>query len=84
MKIKIICDRNFFEFVSCNKINDVEVMTIESLTNYKKIYAAIADTNLLFIVTDEREAERISRVAEGRKVDVVLVILREKFELHVK
>ena len=53
MKIKIICDRNFFEFVSCNKINDVEVMTIESLTNYKKIYAAIADTNLLFIVTDE-------------------------------
>ena len=84
MKIKIICDRKFFEFVSCKKINDVEVMTIESLTNYKKIYAAIADTNLLFIVTDEREAERISRVAKGRKVDVVLVILREKFELHVK
>jgi len=77
-KIKIICDKNFSEFAQENKFIEVE-----NLINYKKIIEAVKDTELIFIVTDEIQAERISK-AVSKKVDLILVILREKNQLHVK
>lgn len=83
-KIKIICDENFSSFVQENKIADVEIVVAENLINEEKIIEAVEDSALLFIVTDEISAEKISNVAANKKVDLTLVIVREKFQLHAK
>lgn len=77
-KIKVICDKNFSKFAPENKF-----IEIENLINYKKIIEVVEDTELLFIVTDEIQAERISK-AVSKKIDLILLILREKDQLHVK
>lgn len=83
-KIKIIADQEFLKYFSSNKILKILTEDVTKLKNHKEIVKAISGVNLLFIVTDEVGAWKVSRVANLQKVDLILVILREKFELHAR
>ena len=83
-EIKIIADQEFLKYFSTNKLLNVQIEDVAKLKNYKEIVKAISEINLLFIVTDEVGAWKVSRVANLQKIDLILVILREKFELHAR
>ena len=83
-EIKIIADQEFLKYCASNKILNVLTEDVAKLKNHKEIVKAISGVNLLFIVTDEVGAWKVSRVANLQKVDLILVILREKFELHAR
>lgn len=83
-EIKIIADQEFLKYFSSNKFLNVQAEDVAKLKNHKEIVKAISGVNLLFIVTDEVGAWKISRIVDLQKVDLILVILREKFEQHAR
>ena len=80
---KIIADQEFWEYFKAKNLN-VQIEDVAKLKNHKEIVKAISGINLLFIVTDEAGAWKISRVADLQKLDLILVIIREKFERHAR
>lgn len=83
-EIKIIADQEFLKYCASNKILNVLTEDVAKLKNHKEIVKAISGVNLLFIVTDEVGAWKVSRVANLQNVDLILVIIREKFERHAR
>lgn len=86
IKTKIITDQEFLEYFNANKAKNlnVQIEDVAKLKNHKEIVKAISGINLLFIVTDEVGAWKVSRVADLQKLDLILVIIREKFERHAR
>ena len=82
--IKIITDRNFMSFLEKNSIENVGLCDATKLSDDEEIVREVEGINLLFIVTNEFIAEEISKIADKHKVDLILVILREKFERHAR
>ena len=82
--IKVITDRKFVSFLEKNQIKGVDLCDATKLSDDEEIVREVAGVNLLFIVTNEIIADEISRIADSIKVDLVLVILREKFERHAR
>ena len=82
--IKIMTDRKFMSFLEANQIAGVDVCDATKLGDDKEIVHEVAEVNLLFILTNEIIADEVSRIADKHKVDLILVILREKFERHAR
>ena len=82
--IKVITDRKFMSFFEVNQIAGVDVCNATKLSDDEEIVREVAGVNLLFIVTNEIIADEISRIADSCKVDLILVIVREKFERHAR
>lgn len=82
--IKVITDRKFVSFLKANQISGVDVCDVTKLSDEEEIVREVAEVNLLFIVTNEIIADEVSRIADKHKVDLILVILREKFERHAR
>ena len=82
--IKIITDRKFKSFLEKNPIADIELCDVTKLRDDEKIFNNVEGVNLLFIVTNEFVADKISGIADKCQVDLILVILREEFERHAR
>lgn len=82
--IKVITDRKFMFFLEVNQIAGVDVCNATKLSDDEEIVREVRGVNLLFIVTNEIIADEVSRIADKHKVDLILVILREKFERHAR
>lgn len=82
--IKVITDRKFVSFLEKNQIEGVDLCDATKLGGEKEIVREVEGVNLLFIVTNEIIADEVSRIADKHKVDLILVILREKFERHAR
>ena len=82
--IKVITDRKFGSFLEKNQIEGVDVCDATKLGDEEEIVREVAGVNLLFIVTNEIIADEISRISDSSKVDLILVIVREKFERHAR
>lgn len=82
--IKIMMDKKFASFLDKNPIADIELCDITKLIDDKKIFNEVEGINLLFIVTNEFIADKISGIADKCQVDLILVILQEKFERHAR
>ena len=82
--IKIITDKKFMSFLEKNPISDIEFCEVTKFKNDEEIFNSIKGVNLLFVVTDEFIADKITVVADASKVDLILVILREEFERHAR
>ena len=82
--IKVITDRKFVSFLEKNQIAGVDLCDATKLSDDEEIVREVAGVNLLFIVTNEIIADEVSRIADKHKVDLILVILREKFERHAR
>ena len=82
--IKVITDRKFVSFLEKNQIAGVDLCDATKLSDDEEIVHEVAGVNLLFIVTNEIIADEISRIADSSKVDLILVIVREKFERHAR
>lgn len=82
--IKVITDRKFGSFFEKNQIEGVDLCDATKLSDDEEIVREVAVVNLLFIVTNKIIADEISKIADNRKVDLVLVIVREKFERHAR
>lgn len=84
ISIKVITDRKVMSFLEKNPIENVSVCDATKLGSDEEIVREVEGINLLFIVTNEFIAEEISKIADKHKVDLILVILREKFERHAR
>ena len=82
--IKIITDRKFMSFLEENQIEGVSLCDATKLSDDEEVAREVEGVNLLFIVTNEIIADEISRIADSSKVDLILVVLREKFERHAR
>lgn len=82
--IKVITDRKFGSFFEKNQIEGVDLCDATKLSDGEEVAREVEGVNLLFIVTNEIIADEISKIADNRKVDLVLVIVREKFERHAR
>ena len=82
--IKVMTDRKFLSFLEKNLIENVSVCDATKLGSDKEIVCEVEGVNLLFIVTNEIIADEVSRIADSCKVDLILVIVREKFERHAR
>ena len=82
--IKVVTDRKFMPFLEKNQIEGVDLCDATKLSDDEEIVREVEGVNLLFIVTNEIIAEEISKIADAHKVDLVLVVLREKFERHAR
>ena len=77
-------DRKFILFLEKNPIADIELCDVAKLGDDEKIFNNVEGVNLLFIVTNEFVADKISVIADKCQVDLILVILREEFERHAR
>lgn len=82
--IKIITDKKFASFLEKNPISDIEFCEVTKFKNDEEIFNSVKGVNLLFVVTDEFIADKITVIADSHKVDLILVILREEFERHAR
>lgn len=71
-------------FLEKNPISDIEFCEVTKLKDDEEIFNSLEGVNLLFVVTDEFIADKISGMADAHKVDLILVILREEFEGHAR
>lgn len=82
--VKVITDRKFMFFFEKNPIENVSVCDATKLGGDEEIVREVEGVNLLFIVTNEIIADEISRIADSCKVDLILMIVCEKFERHAR
>ena len=84
ISIKVITDRKVMSFLEKNPIENVSVCDVTKLGGDEEIVREVEGVNLLFIVTNEIIADEISKIADNHEVDLILVIVREKFERHAR